>query len=106
MFEQYKLNKNFNDMIGYAYEFGVDEVSGKFILQLYIVTKKNDQYGVVRYKKFTNGDDKSFADIIDRFCAKPLWYYVAKKEDNNLENIPNEVANKGKTLVKRIFRKK
>ena len=38
MFEKFKLNKFFNDMVGFAYEFGEGK-SGKVVMQIYIVTK-------------------------------------------------------------------
>lgn len=74
MFEKFKLNKFFNDMVGFAYEFGEGK-SGKVVMQIYIVTKQGDEYKFVKYKKYNYYTFEMLYSIADEFSAKPISYY-------------------------------
>ena len=53
MFEHIKLNMHLNDMVGFAYEFDDDYTKdGKIMMQVYIVTLKNNEYSFIEYKTY------------------------------------------------------
>ena len=51
MFEYNKLRKNFMDVVGFAYDFLPNDWSGKKVMQLYIVVKRDD-YEFIKYRKY------------------------------------------------------
>ena len=80
MFEYNKLRKHFMEAVGFAYEFLPNDRSGKKVMQLYIVVKRDD-YEFIKYRKYKLRTSEMLYVIIDEFHAKPLAFY-ANKETN------------------------
>ncbi len=76
MFEGYKLNKYFNCMVGFAYEFGEEEKTSKLTMQLYLVIKRDGEYKFIDYKKFNYYTFDMLYSIADEYQAQPISYYV------------------------------
>ena len=75
MFENIKLKMYLDDMIGFAYEF--DEFNdGKIKMQVYIVTRKNDEYSFIKYKTYKAFTFEMLYAAADELGARPLKFYL------------------------------
>lgn len=97
MFEKYKLNKYKNHLAGFAYELSNLNSSGHMFnrivhVQFYMVMKENQQYKIIKYRKFRN----VYAGLYDNYIFDiSLNELITKQHENEHQVLPD------KTLVKK-----
>lgn len=83
MFEQYKLNKYKECLVGMAYEFYRNPKSAyEYHIQTYLVIQKNGEYSYIKFRKsenYTFLENERMIDSLEAVGYKPLSYYIEKE---------------------------
>lgn len=85
MFEKLKLGLYFDKMIGFAYDFDMDNKSASYMLRLYMVLDDDGLYKFINYKNFKNYSYEELYKIADKYEAKPTNYYMSREIGKRLE---------------------
>ena len=76
MFQQYKLNKYADIIVGFAYEIFEPKLFSMYGVQLYLVIDKDPGYAFIKYKKIRSTYRGNKDKIIKSLDAKPIEYWV------------------------------
>lgn len=82
MFEQYKLNKYKECLVGMAYEFYNPKSACEYHIQTYLVIQKNGEYSYIKFRKsknYTFSETLEMLDSLEAVGYKPLSYYIEKE---------------------------
>ena len=86
MFQQYKLNKYADILVGFAYEIFEPRFFSMYGVQLYLVIDKDPGYAFVKYKKIRSTSRGNKDKIIKSLDARPMEYWIklnSQKNDNH-----------------------
>lgn len=85
MFEQYKLNKYSEYIVGFAYDVIVKD-GINVIIKTYLVIKKNGKYSFIylnKSDKILSLDVECRLNKLENIGYKPLLYYIEEKKEKD-----------------------
>lgn len=79
MFENYKLKKYTNNIIGFAYDY-----DGLFCIRTYLVVNINGEKKYIPYRKIKSSGSGLIINDLEKQGYKNLWSFLDEKDQHKL----------------------